>query len=221
MPNFPLVLHIVAGSIALVAGAVALYALKGAKLHRKSGMLFVFTMLGMSFTGAVMAALKPEALSVIAGALTFYLVATGLLTLRRVSENRWIDLTAMLMAMAIGITSFHFGNQALHDSTGTKDGFPAPAYFVFAAVALLAALLDARMLLARGVKGPHRLARHLWRMCFAMLIATASFFLGQSQVIPEPMRKLALLVTPVALVLLLMLYWVGRVLVMQKYRHTR
>jgi len=40
-------LHIVAGLLGLVSGAVALYALKGARLHRQSGMLFVYAMVTM------------------------------------------------------------------------------------------------------------------------------------------------------------------------------
>lgn len=219
MPNFPVLLHIAAGSIALAAGAVALYSLKGAKLHRKSGMLFVLSMLVMSITGAVMAIFKPEAISVIAGALTSYLVITALLTVRRPAAGaHWIDLGAMLVALAIGIAGIYFGFEALNSSTGTKDGFPAPPYFIFGTVALVAAFLDLRMLLARGVEGPHRLARHLWRMCFALFLATASFFLGQAQVFPEPIRNLALLAVPVFLVLLLMLYWLGRVLFTRQYR---
>jgi len=41
-----------------------------------------------------MAALEPERLSVIAGMLTFYLVTTALLTIRRAEEFRWIDVGA-------------------------------------------------------------------------------------------------------------------------------
>ncbi|MCR6686070.1 hypothetical protein [Pseudoxanthomonas sp.] len=217
MPNSLVVVHIAAGSVALAAGAVALYSLKGAKLHRKSGMLFVFVMLVMSATGAVMAALKPEAISVIAGALTFYLVITALLTVRRPAASaRWIDFCAMFVALAIGISGIYFGLEALNSSTGTKDGFPAPPYFIFGSVALLASLLDLRMLLARGIKGPHRLARHLWRMCFALLIAAASFFLGQAQVFPESI-PFVLLTIPVLLVLLLMLYWLARVFFTRRY----
>ncbi|MFP7723625.1 hypothetical protein [Lysobacter sp. A3-1-A15] len=219
MPSSLVVLHVAAGSVALASGGVALYSLKGAKVHRKSGMLFVLVMMAMSVTGAVMAALKPEAISVLAGALTFYLVTTALLTVRRpASGARWIDLGAMLVALAIGIAGIHFGFEALNSPAGTKDGFPPPPYFIFGSVALLASLLDLRMLFARGVAGPHRLARHLWRMCFALLIAAASFFLGQAQVFPDPIRNLALLAIPVLVVLLLMLYWMARVLFARRYR---
>jgi uncharacterized membrane protein len=37
--------HVVAGGLALVFGYIALYAAKGAPLHRKSGILFVYAML--------------------------------------------------------------------------------------------------------------------------------------------------------------------------------
>jgi peptidoglycan/LPS O-acetylase OafA/YrhL len=129
-----------------------------------------------------------------------------------------MDFGAMLVALTIGIAGIYFGFEALNSPSGTKDGFPAPPYFIFGAVALLAGLLDIRMLLARGIQGAHRLARHLWRMCFALCIATASFFLGQAQVFPEPIRIIPLLAIPVVVVLLLMLYWLARVLFMQRYR---
>jgi hypothetical protein len=61
--------------------------------------------------------------------------------------------------------------------------------------------------LVRGVHGSRRLARHVWRMCFAMFIATASFFLGQAKVIPKPLRIMPLLWIPVLVVLAMMLYW--------------
>jgi uncharacterized membrane protein len=218
MPSISIALHIVTGSVALGAGAVALYALKGAKLHRKSGMIFVLTMLVMSVTGGVMAALKPEAISVIAGALTFYLVITALLTVRSPADGfPWIDISVTLLAIIIGIAGIYFGFEALSSSTGLKDGFPAQPYFIFGSVALMAAFLDIRMLVARRIYGQHRLVRHLWRMCFALLIAAASFFLGQAQVFPEAIRNLPLLAVPVLLVLIIMLFWVGRVLFVQRY----
>lgn len=212
-------LHIIAGSIALVSGYIALFALKGAKLHRMSGTIFVYAMLAMSSTGAIIAAFSSKMLSVIAGTLTFYLVLTALLTIRRPAVGaRWLDVGAMLMALIVGIAGVYLGLKGLHSVSGTIDGEPAAVAIVFGSVALLAALLDLRMLLTGRIKGAHRLARHLWRMCFALLLAAASFFFGQAQVFPEPIRNFALLAVPVVLVLLLMLYWLARVLFMQRYR---
>lgn len=212
-------LHVVAGLIGLVSGYIALCALKGAKLHRKSGTIFVYAMLVMSTTGAVIAAFSSKMLSVIAGALTFYLVLTALLTVRRSAVGaHWLVVGAMLMALIVGIAGVHLGLEGLHSATGKIDGQPATVAIVFGSVALIAALLDLRMLLARGINGAHRLARHLWRMCFALLLAAASFFLGQAQIFPEPIRNFALLAAPVVMVLLFMLYWLARVLLTQRYR---
>jgi hypothetical protein len=212
--------HIVAGLIGLASGAVALYSLKGGKLHRQSGLIFVYAMLFVSSSGAVMAARKPQRLSLIACVLTFYLVITALLTVRR--RSHWVDLGAMLVALAVGIASVCLGLEALSSATGKLDGMPAAPFFLLSAVALLASLLDVRMM-ARGIRGAHRIARHLWRMCFALFIAATSFFLGRTQgspahVFPEPLRNAAVLAIPLVLVLLLMFYWLARVLFTRSQR---
>jgi uncharacterized membrane protein len=78
--------HVVAGGLALVFGYIALYAAKGASLHRKSGILFVYAMLTMSLTGALMDALITTrmSVSVVAGLVTFYFVTTA----RRIRVRR-------------------------------------------------------------------------------------------------------------------------------------
>jgi len=73
-------IHVTAGLLAIGAGAVALYAVKGEWLHRRSGMAFVIAMLVMASTGAVMAALKPDRGTALGGAMVFYIVCTGVLT---------------------------------------------------------------------------------------------------------------------------------------------
>ena len=206
-----ILLHIIGGLTSLISGAIALSAPKGGHLHRKVGILFVFTMLVMSTSGAIMAALMPERISVIAGMLTFYLVVTALLTVRRSMQRfRWIEVGAMVFALLTGVLSIAFSIQSWDDPNGI-----APIGFVFGAVALLAASGDARVLLRRSIPWAQRIARHLWRMCFALWIAAASFFLGQSDEFPEALRIMPLLCTPVLLVMLLMFYWLVRVLFTQ------
>ena len=209
--------HIAAGLLALVCGAVAMCASKGGKLHRRTGTVFVYAMMVMAATGATLAAFKPDRASVIAGALAFYLVASSLLTVRRsVTDDRWLFTTMTLWALATGAVAVSFGLQAMGRTPARLDGYPGGLYFFFAAVAFGAALLDVRMLLARGIDGIHRIARHLWRMSFALLLASASFFIGQAKVFPEYMRNRALLALPVLAVLLFMIYWLHRVLVRRR-----
>ena len=212
-------IHIVAGLLALIAGAIALYATKGSWLHRKSGLLFVAAMLVMSSLGAEMAAFgsKPNRVSVVAGVLTFYLVSTALLTVRRTVEQARTVLTAlMLVALTAGAYGLQVGIEGLHSTDGHVDGLPVQPLLMFSGIALLCALLDMRLLWARSIEGAHRIARHLWRMTFAMWIATTSFFLGQAKFFPQPLRKTGLLTIPVVLVLGLMFYWLARVLIFKR-----
>jgi hypothetical protein len=203
--------HLVAGAIGLASGGVALCALKGASLHRRSGLIFVYSMLLVAASGTVMALVKSQRLNLVGALLTFYMVTSALLTVRpRVPKFRWIDVAAMVIGLAVGLLSMTFGFEALNSASGKIDGLgPGPA-FMFGGVLLVAAAGDLRMLL-RGVEGRHRIARHLWRMCFALFSAASSFFLAQVPKLVPALRNSRLLMLPVLLVLLLMFYWLARV----------
>lgn len=178
-------------------------------------MLFVCAMLAMSLTGAAIAAWRGQEASVIAGLLTAYLVITALTTLwPRAAGSHWLDLGATLLALAVGAAGVTFGFDAVARG-GVREGIPAPVLFMFGAVGLLAGASDVRMMRSEGLRGARRLARHLWRMCFALYIAAASFFLGQADEFPAAIRIPGLLAVPVLAPLLAMLYWLWRVRVRQ------
>jgi hypothetical protein len=124
--------HIIAGVIGIVSGAGALYALKDGTLHRRTGMIFVYAMLVLSGSAAVMSIFDPNWTNVLQCALTAYLVTTALVTVqRRVAGIHWIDFGAMLVALTVGLTHVTFGFEALYSAAGTKDGYPPPLYFIF------------------------------------------------------------------------------------------
>jgi uncharacterized membrane protein len=214
------VVHIVAGSLALVFGYVALYAPKGSPLHRKSGMVFVYAMLIMALFGVTIAAVRDvaAALNVPVGMLTAYLVITSLTTVRPpAAGSRWLDIGAMLLGLAVTLTFLTFGFQALANG-GMRNEMPAFLFFMFGVVGLLASVGDLRIIRSGALRGAPRLARHLWRMCFALFIAALSFFIGQMKVIPKPIRIPGLLALPVLLVLVTMLYWLWRVRIRRTFR---
>lgn len=212
-------LHVAAGSVALLAGASALAATKGSPVHRGSGVAFVISMLLMGGSGALIAAMTGDDLSIVAGTLTVYLVATAWLTVRRPARGaRLLDLTLMLYGFAVGSFGVAIGLYSLRFGNGAIAGNPAQVSVVFGCVALLAATLDLRGVVFGMPRGAHRLVRHLWRMCFALFIAAAAFFLGQTQVFPAPLRNTTLLAVPVVAVLVLMIFWMLRVLLARSYR---
>jgi uncharacterized membrane protein len=214
-----LVAHIAAGSLALIAGFVALFAAKGARLHRKMGMMFVYSMVALGVSGAGIAALNEGEASVIGGVLAAYLAITGLTTVRPpVAGSRWLHLALMGVALAVGAVSVSWGMQALATAKGSLDGIPAVIFFKFGTIALLAGVSDGRVAWFGAPQGARRLARHLWRMCFALYIASASFFLGQADELPAALRITPLLALLAFLPLLAMFYWLWRVRVRRNLR---
>ena len=214
----PLILpvHVVAGVLALGFGYVALLAKKGATLHRRSGLLFVVTMAAMSVSGALMDALHTSLISVnvVAGVLTFYFVTTALLTVRRPAQGfPWLDRAAVLLALTGSALAFVAGVDLL--SRRRPETIPA---FIFGIVGMLAAAGDIRVIRAGGIEGPRRIARHLWRMCFAMWVAAASFFWGPPRRVPEAIRIPALQAAAVLLPIVVMLFWLWRVRVKRNSR---
>jgi uncharacterized membrane protein len=211
-----LFVHILAGSFALIFGYVALYSVKGAPLHRRTGMLFVYAMLTMGFWGALIAAVRgvAPAINIPSAALSAYLVITALATVRPTAAwPRWMNTVLMLVALAVGLSTLTFAFQAIANG-GKRDGIPPFPFFMFAVIGLLASALDLRMIRSGGLaslKRATRLARHLWRMCFALFLAAMAFFIGQAQVFPKPLRIMPLLAFPMLAVLVTMFYWLWRV----------
>ena len=206
-------IHILAGALALVFGYVALFASKGATLHRRSGLGFVMAMGVMSLTGALVASLKPDRGSIIAGLLTFYFVVTGLLTVRPVPGQRRIETVAMMWAFVLGLFAIWAGWWLAQ--RGRPEAAPM---FLFAALSIGGAIGDLKMIRAGGLQGKPRIRRHLWRLCFAMWVAAASFFWGPRGRVPEIIYIPALLPIPVLTPIVLMVYWLIRIRVKKTFK---
>jgi uncharacterized membrane protein len=203
--------HITAGALGIIAGFLALYAVKGAPLHRKSGMVFVYAMITMTMTGGVIAALGNGDGVAIGAVLTAYFVITSLATVRPIDGwSRRLDIGLMVVALAIGVTSLTWGFETVASSSGRREGLPPFPFFMTGIVGLVAAIGDARMIKSGPLRGASRLSRHLWRMCWALWVASGSFFLGQMKVMPKPMRIVPLLAIPAVFPLLMLVYWLWR-----------
>lgn len=204
--------HIVTGAAGLLSGFVAMAARKGSPVHARAGVVFVGTMLAMAATGAFIAYfLRPNRGNVMGGLVTMYLVLTAWLAAwrppARVGRLEWLGAGIGALTAAVG---FAWARAASAAGSGRLDGYPPALFTIFGGLALLGVLLDLRVLRRGGVAGVQRTTRHLWRMCVALLIAAASFFLGQAKVFPAAIRKPPLLAIPVLLVLVTMLWWLWR-----------
>jgi len=215
-----LIFHICGAIAGLLSGTAALIFRKGSRPHRTAGNVFFVSMLIMSATGAGIAAfIKPNMGNVFGGVATFYLVATGWLTvLRKEGETGLTEFGLLLVALAAGCGGLLYGWEAAHSATRLKEGYPPGPYLVFGSLSLWAAALDVRMLVRRGLSGVPRIRRHLWRMCVAFLIAALSFFLGKQQHFPHAIRGSQILNVPMVLILIVMIYWLIRVRITTAYK---
>ncbi len=207
-----LILHILGGTLGLIAGTIAMIARKGGQLHRLSGNIFTLAMLTLATSGFWLAILKSQISNVIAAVLTFYLIGSAWLAGRRRDSTGLLDWIGLFLCPASAAGVLTLGFRAVHSATGTgQPGAPAVMSFLFGGILLLAAAGDTRVLAHGGISGRPRIVRHLWRMCVGLFIATGSFFLGQPQVFPAALRGSIYLIVPAVLPLPLLIFWLIRV----------
>jgi hypothetical protein len=210
MTKLMLVIHILGGGVAVLAGYMALFARKGGWLHRKAGLVFVAAMVLMG-VGATYVGLARDLITWTGGITTIYLVTTALLTVRRKDASApKLDAALMVIPLAFGLNALRGGIETWSLPGRQFQSVPAVAMFMSAVVLLLAFAGDARVLLRGPLTGHRRIARHLWRMCYAAFSATGSFFLVASRV-PEPIRWAPLRLVLAFLPVPLMFYWLWRV----------
>lgn len=215
MHSSVLAVHIAAGVAGLISGAAAMIFRKGSERHRMYGNVFVISMLTLGLSAAYLAIDNGDFGNLVGGVFTVYMVGTAWTTARRRDGGATILDWAGLGAAAVGGAALLFlsieGVRAQHVTAPTIAGF------FLAAIALLCAVGDLRMIRG-GLSGSQRIARHLWRMCFALFVASGSFFLGRIRIFPHAVRQLYIPWVLAFLPLLLMIFWLVRVRLANQYK---
>lgn len=212
-------IHIAAGGLATILGAVALSVKKGGTIHRRSGLLFVYAMLIMGVSASILSVVKGrDAGNVFAGVLTAYFVGTALTTVRPVSSwTRRINAAALTVAVVLAAGCVLGGVRSINTPGLNSGGVPfrtaGAMSLIIAAVLFMASAGDVRVMRFGMPRGGPRLARHLWRMCFALFIAAGSFFSVRERVatiLPEPLTTGPMRALPIVLLFGTMFYWLLR-----------
>lgn len=206
--------HIAGGAIGMVTGVVALAAGKGQRVHRAAGTIFFMAMFTAYAVGAGVAPFlaSGQRPNFIAGIMALYLLISGTVAARRreatAGAAEIIGLILALAIMAAGVILMRMGNAS---PTGTVDGSPPQAFLLFIIAGAFAAAGEVNFLVRRRLSHAARIARHLWRMCFSLFIASGSFFLGQQQVFPKALQGSTLLLVLAMIPVPVMLFWLGKV----------
>jgi len=80
-------IHIAAGGLAIILGAIALSVKKGRTIHRSSGMLFVYAMLVMGTTASILEFRKSGSATSDVASTSIYFVSTAMTTVVRLRPD--------------------------------------------------------------------------------------------------------------------------------------
>ena len=215
-----LIIHFGAGLLGIGSGFLAIAASKGGQAHRRAGVVFVVAMITGGIFAAGIAIFEQKVASVIGGIFTAYLVFTAFTTVKPLAGRyaHAVNVAVTLVGSFLALIQLKPVALALSDPTRVTNGVPALMTAFIGTVTVLASIGDWRLLRAGTITGVRRLARHLWRMCFGLFIASGSFFLGQIKFLPEPLRIVPLLGALGISPLVVLLYWMWRVRLRQNLR---
>jgi hypothetical protein len=220
MTGLAYVLHIGGGTIGLASGLVAAFARKGGYLHRRAGTVFAVSMLVMATLAAYLAVAVPgQIVNLFIGTFAFYLVATAWMTVRRREGTTGpFEKIALFVALCLcapfAILAFQLatGLAPFFKSAVPFEGPVLIAIYSFTSVLAIAAIGDAKVVLAGGISGAPRIARHLWRMCLGLTLAMGSFFTNAlPRLLPGPVHVTSIFFLPQFLVLGFLIFWMIRV----------
>jgi len=213
-------LHICGGALGLVAGTVAALAAKGGRLHRAAGTVFFVSMVVMATFATWLAVVMPgQTVNLFIAPFTLYLVATAWITARRKAgaigfAERIAMVVGLCLCAPFAILTFQLatGLPPFFRSAVPLKGPVLIAIYGFTSVLAIAAISDVKVVAAGGISGAPRIARHLWRMCLGLTLATGSAFTnGLARFLPGPYHVPPAFFFPQFLPLILLAFWMIRV----------
>lgn len=196
-----LIIHIIAGSFLLLFGLGALIFSKGQSKHRLAGNLFFLSLLVMVLS--VPNLLDDPVMAILSA---YYGTTAWAIVLRKENSTGIFEILAMI---SITIVSLLLFNVVL-----TSTSLPPIFKYIlstWAVVTALSAMLDLNMILRGGLSGKHRIARHAWRACCALLGAVMSFSINTDEYWPDFVNNNILIYLTIGI----LVFWVFRILATQ------
>jgi hypothetical protein len=215
-----LTIHVAAGGLAMILGFTALFSRKGSATHQRSGQLFAVSILGMAISASLLGLRDPARDGdLVPAVMTAYFVGTAVATVRTSSPwSKRVSFLATAMAVVVALALIASGIQGITSPLLTPGGVPARTIgvmsLVLATILVVAVAGDLRVMRSGPLQGGARLARHLWRMCFALFIAAAPFLSIRERVaaiLPEPFPSAPMRALPIVIILGAMTFWLWRV----------
>ena len=202
--EYLLPIHILAGTIALLAAAFAICSEKGKKIHITAGRTYYWGMAGIFLTALPMSIISSNIFLFLIAFFSFYLAFAG----RRFAQNRkGIASTVDWIAVGFMITAgLGMGVLAVFYSIENNSQYITLSVFGFIAIAL--GYTDFKTYKQQEATGKKRIARHLTNMLAGTIAVVTAVLVVNVDMEPQwlPWVLPTLLITPV------IIYWNWKVM---------
>ena len=178
-----LALHIAGGTSSLIAGAIAMAAPKGKRVHNLAGRTYYWSMAAVCASAVVMCILKPQQFLFYVAIFSFYLAFTGerMTKRKRPSDAAAVqDWAAAILAALAGTVLLVRGGMLL--AGGTSFGW---VNVVFGAFCLGFSANDMRLFVKPPQEKMHWFFTHLTRMIGAYIATFTAFCVVNLKFLPS------------------------------------
>lgn len=169
-----LLLHIISGSLALVSGFIAIATIKGSRLHKRSGKLYFYAMLGVALTAVIISLAKGNDFLLSIGIFSFYLTFSGYRSIYYSRQNGAYRMTDKIAAVLATLTGLYMlGKGVLPMFNGTFSGNIPLA--VFGGILLWRSVSDLRRFGTTSEDPKAHILRHIGNMGGSYISASTAF----------------------------------------------
>ena len=171
--NISLLIHILAGSLALLTGTLVLIIKKGTPVHKLLGHTFLVNMLVVGTSAVVMAVKSDNIILLIIAVFSTYMVTTGKLSGNLKSSNKQTVIWYIWLSVSVAMLLAVIGMLILAVILFSKGNLFGIVLLTFAIISLGMLWQDYKYLIKRQTKG--WLPIHISRMVGALIAAYTAF----------------------------------------------
>lgn len=203
-----LTIHIVGGTIGLLAGFLNMIAKKGDSRHRFVGNIFFFSMLTAGFSSLALSTINPSLFMFMVGFFTVYMAATGkrYLNFKRLKQKpKIIDWSLSIAMMLAGILFIGLGVLIL-----LKSNLFGLVLITFGFLGLLFVRHDFKNYTGKSHLLNYWLSEHLQRMVGAFIASTTAFLVVNAKYLNETVPLILYWLLPTIILTPLIIKWAHR-----------
>ena len=204
--NLFLLLHIVGGSLGLLAGLLNIVRKKGDKIHKLIGKVFYLAMLTAGFSSLILSCLHPNYFLFMVGIFTLYMVASGQHYLKLNQQGKPdSNLIGWGITFLMLLSGFLFVGIGI--LTLIKSNFFGLVFLTFGSIGLLFVLQDFKNFRNKSAVKNFWLLGHFQRMTGGFIAALTAFLVVNSQYFPDQIPSFLNWLIPTVIFTPLIIKW--------------